>query len=151
MPNESDLNSAVVAELNRIASENGGLLQPCAVVDAAREPASILHDRFTWDDSEAAEQYRLWQARQLIRCSVVIEPRTETTVRAFVSLSQDRAQGGGGYRQTVRVLANASGRDSLLADALAELEVFQRKYAALTELAEVFAAARTIIRRRQAG
>lgn len=143
----TDASAAVVAELRRIAADNDGILQPCAVVDAARPADSILHDRFEWDDSEAAEQYRLWQARQLIRCSVIMEPRTETTVRAFVSLTADRETEGGGYRETVRVLARAEGRASLLADALAELEVFQRKYAALTELAAVFSAARSLMKR----
>lgn len=144
----TDASAAVVAELQRLAADNGGVLQPCAVVDAARPADSVLHERFTWDDTEAAEQYRLWQARQLIRCSVIMEPRTETTVRAFVSLTSDRETEGGGYRETVRVLARADGRAALLADALAELEVFQRKYAALTELAAVFAAARAVTKRK---
>lgn len=144
----SEQSAAVVAELQRIAASNGGILQPCAVVEAARPADSILHERFEWDDTEAAEQYRLWQARQLIRCSVVIEPRTETTVRAFVSLTADREADGGGYRETVRVMARADSRAALLADALAELEVFQRKYAALTELAAVFAAVRAVIKRK---
>jgi len=146
----TEQSAAVVQELQRIAASNGGILQPCAVVDAARAEDSILHDRFTWDDGEAASQYRLWQARQLIRCSVIVEPRTETTVRAFVSLTSDRENDGGGYRETVRVMARADTRADLLADALAELEVFQRKYAALTELAGVFSAARAVMKRRTA-
>lgn len=139
---------AVTAELRRIAEENGGILQAEAVIDAARKPDSILHDKFTWDDTEAAREYRLWQARQLIRCTVVFETRTETTVRAFVSLSKDRGEDGGGYRETVKVMARADTRAQLLADALAEFEVFERKYAALTELAAVFAAARAVMNRK---
>lgn len=150
MRNVTEANAAVVAELARIAAENDGLLRPSDVVDAARDKRSVLHGSFTWDDTEAAEQYRLWQARQLIRCSVVVEPRTETTVRAFVSLTQDRSEDGGGYRETVRVMARTDTRAALLADALAELDVFQRKYAALTEMAEVFAAARALVKRRKA-
>ena len=139
---------AVTEELRRIAGENGGVLKAEAVIESASEPDSILHDKFTWDDTEAAREYRLWQARQLIRCTVVFETRSETTVRAFVSLSKDREEDGGGYRETVKVMARADTRALLLADALAEFEVFERKYAALTELAAVFAAVRAVILRK---
>jgi len=139
---------AVTAELRRIAEENGGILKAEAVIDAARKSGSILHDKFTWDDSLAAREYRLWQARQLIRCTVVFEMRSETTVRAFVSLSTDREEDGGGYRETVRVLARADTRAQLLADALKEFEGIERKYAALTELAAVFAAVHAVVRRK---
>src|SRR4029434_7353041 len=44
-----------------------GHLHPATVVDDARDPTSPLHDFFEWDDSTAAQQYRLGQARQLIR------------------------------------------------------------------------------------
>ena len=136
--------NSIVEELDRIARGHGGLLKPEYVVDAASDPESVLHDRFTWDDSDAAREYRLWQARQLIRCSVSMEPRTEKTVRAFVSLTTDRSGDGGGYRSTVAVMRRREYREQLLEDALAELRVFERKYAALTELAEVFAVSRRL-------
>lgn len=47
--------------------EENGNLNPATVVDAARDPASPLHDFFEWDNNAAAEQYRLSQARLLIR------------------------------------------------------------------------------------
>ncbi len=50
-------------ELERV----NGRLAPADVVDAARDPESPLHSHFTWDDTEAAEKYRLSQARTLIR------------------------------------------------------------------------------------
>ena len=134
----------VKAELDRIAKANGGRLIPEQIVDAASSPESVLHDRFTWDDSEAAQKYRLWQARMLIRCTVTMVSGSSETVRAFVSLTPDRAKDGGGYRSTVAVMRNRGMREQLLADAIAELGVFERKYAVLAELAEVFAAARRL-------
>lgn len=44
-----------------------GTLTPANVVDAARDENHPLHHRFEWDDTVAAEKYRLVQARQLIR------------------------------------------------------------------------------------
>jgi len=35
-------------------------------VAEATDPSSPLHDRFTWDESEAAHRFRLWQARALL-------------------------------------------------------------------------------------
>lgn len=75
---------AIAQRLERIARRNGGILTPDAVIEDAQDKASPLHDQFTWDDTEAAKQWRLEQARSLIR-SVKIEiktdERTVSTVR----------------------------------------------------------------------
>ena len=134
----------VVQELQRIAAKHDGILKAEDVVTEAKRKSSPIHDQFTWDDSEAGHQYRLWQARQLIRCSVIMEQRTETQVRAFVSLSPNRTEDGGGYKETVRVLSRKEDRAQLLADALAELKVFETKYRMLTELTGVFEEARRV-------
>ena len=86
-------------ELLEICRENRGVLRPEDVVEQARSPKSVLHGLFQWDDSEAAREYRLWQARELIRVSVVMLPEAggEPT-RAFVSLMDDRTKEAGGYR-----------------------------------------------------
>jgi len=63
-------------------------------------------------------------------------------MRKFVSITTDRSQDGGGYRLLVAVLGNPTHRQQLLADAMAELKTFERKYQVLEELATVFAAIR---------
>jgi hypothetical protein len=133
----------IVAELRRIAKDIvDGVLLPEEVVRAARPEKSPLHSRFDWEDSEAAHNWRLHQARNLIRVTVtyVIDPRTKESrpMRVFVSLTPDRVEGG--YRVTVDVLSDREQRKRLLQDALDELERFQAKYAALEELAEIFTA-----------
>ena len=47
--------------------EKAGRITAHAVLDAARPASSPIHDCFDWDDSEAAEKWRLEQARELIR------------------------------------------------------------------------------------
>jgi len=134
--------SLIVKTLRRIARQHDGYLRPRDVVDAAREKMSPLHDRFEWDDSLASEQYRLWQARTLIRVTVAYEPvgnGEEMAFRVFTSLVSDR-QPAGGYRVTAKVMADPELREELLTDALAEMRRFQEKYRHLKELAEVFAA-----------
>lgn len=122
--------------------KKGGVILPADVVDAARDPQSVLHDLFTWDDGEAAHQYRLEQARRVLRTYVVIEdaPKQET-VRAFVSLSSDRRHAGGGYRHITDVLSDEELYRRMLADSLAEIRAFRQKYERIKELRPVFDAA----------
>lgn len=119
-----------------------GLLLPANVIEAARPVSSPLHDSFCWDNTKAAHGYRLWQARQLISVAVQYLPVNgeQRAVRVFQSLTTDRQKEDGGYRETVTILSNKNWRRQLLEDAIQELEVFQSKYAQLTELEAVFRA-----------
>lgn len=58
---------AAVAALTTLGAANGGKITPAQVVNAARDPASPMHDYFEWDNDAAAEKYRIDQARTLIR------------------------------------------------------------------------------------
>jgi len=67
------ISAKVVAEcLEEIRLGHDGKLRPPDVVDAARPEDYPIHPHFEWNDSVAAEEHRLWQARQLIR-SVRVE------------------------------------------------------------------------------
>ena len=143
-PAPADLEAATtrhaiyLAELEEIAARHEGLLRPEDVVEYARDPATALHARFEWNNSKAAHAYRLFQARQFIRVSV--RQLATAQVRAFVSLTPQRVQVGGGYETTLAVMRDAEKREQLLLDALGELQGFRRKYLQLRELGEVFAA-----------
>lgn len=64
---------AAAAMLNQMSKANGGKITPQQIVDAARNEDSPLHRFFEWDDDKAAEQYRLDQARTLLRsCQVEV-------------------------------------------------------------------------------
>jgi len=133
-------NVAVGSELKRIANDHNGCLQPQDVVDAARSETSPIHSFFDWDDTEAAEKWRVHQARNLIRVTVeYIGGDDQTLARVFVSLTPDR-QTKEGYRATAAVMNNKQYREQLLTDALNEMKAFQAKYASLKELDEVFKA-----------
>lgn len=51
-------------ELRRLSQ--GGIITPAQVVEHARDPESVLHQYFEWDDTEAARRFRLVQAGNLI-------------------------------------------------------------------------------------
>lgn len=139
-------NPEVIAALKRIAKKAGGILKPEEVVDAARPETSPLHSSFTWDDTEAAEAFRVWQARVLISTTVkyINLGGKQTAVRVFVSLTPDRQEESGGYRITAAVLSNSEMRAQMLADALEELRRFELKYSQLKELAQVFSASKKV-------
>lgn len=65
--------------------ERRGELTPAIVVEEAEPEQSPLHERFEWDDNEAARKHREWQARYLMnRIDVVVEVKGERReTRAF--------------------------------------------------------------------
>jgi len=125
-------------ELELIRNKNGGILRPEDVVEFAEDPKTALHKKFTWDNDKAAHEYRLWQARELIRVSVNILPQNNKPFRAYVSLVDDRKNPGGGYRALVDVMVDGELREKLLEQAIKDMRGFQKKYKALKELASVF-------------
>lgn len=139
-------NKSVVSELRRLAKASGGVLNPEAVVESARNTNSPLHSRFNWDDSRAAHLWRIHEARNLIRVCVHVIKGTDIEERIWVSLKQDRNELGG-YRPMVEVLSDSTLRNQLLEEAFEEMEIFQQKYARLKELSEIFKAFRKAKRR----
>src|SRR5689334_11733238 len=90
-------NPVLIAELQEIAKENNGILLPKDVVERAKDQNSALHSWFKWDDEEAAEQWRLQQARQLIRevyVKIKLPDGKMVSEQVFVSLKNDRVDGG---------------------------------------------------------
>lgn len=88
--------AAIQAELERIA--DGGRLTASGVVRRARQKSSPLHEYFEWDDSVAAHQHRLWQARQLIKRITIVREEGAPAEPMYVHIrQQDQDQGREGY------------------------------------------------------
>lgn len=130
---------SVLRELELIASKNRGRLLPKDIVAFAKNPNTALHSDFEWNDGLAAMEWRIEQARRIIRINIELLPGTVTPMQTFVSLAADR-RGEGGYRDAKTVMGDSELRAMLVADALAEMEYFERKYRMLSELAEIFEA-----------
>lgn len=107
-------------------------LTPKTVLDANRDINAPLHNEFEWDDTVAAENYRLGQAGHLIRClcvAAVAEDDAQTAVRAFFT-----AEKTAGYESVATIMQCPDKRESLLKKAEQELDAYLRKYSALSEL-----------------
>ncbi|WP_298165123.1 hypothetical protein [Novosphingobium sp.] len=126
-------------ELERIRTRHNGRLEPEWVVHNAKSPQNVLHDLFEWDDNVAAQNFRIDQARAVIRSvEAVIEEAPEAKpIRAFVSVVQERDRA---YTSVQHAMADADLRKQVLMQALTELEAWRKRYAELVELATVFAA-----------
>lgn len=129
--------NAIRAELERLKTD--GIIRPDDVVAAAQDEGSALHSWFEWDDGEAAHNYRLEQARKLLRVYVVTETPESNPVRALVSLTTDR-RNGGGYRTVADVMSDDVLRERMLLDALTQLRNMQERYRNLQALSGVWKA-----------
>lgn len=141
----SDRKQRVAVELAALAVR--GRLSPRRVVEWARaHRSSALHSFFQWDDSRAAEQYRIWQARELI---VSVEVVHKDGRKRQVYVSPIVTRGKGGYVPLVKVLSNDDLRERFLAQALDDLRRIFEKYADLHELAGIRAAYALVATRRE--
>lgn len=125
----------------------GGNVGPADVLSAARDPLSPLHSYFTWDDTEAADRYRLMQAGVLLRrvkyhiSRVDQETRqiTVSTVRATTSVPAERRKTDSrSYGETTSVMNDEAKRTSVLAGIVRELVALRNKYRTYSELKDVW-------------
>lgn len=121
---------------SEIARKNGNQLHARSVVDEARDPTSPLHRHFEWDDSKAAEGYRVQQARALIRTVLVSDNNNPEAppVRAFFAIKDDKD--GYSYRPVEAVVSSSEMRLALLRSARRDLRAFQERYRSIRELCE---------------
>lgn len=128
-------------ELSRIEEENGEVTKE-SFLETARSEESPLHNLFEWNDTVAAEKYRLSQAgyyiRMLVKTPVQGEEEKPKTFRAFVSVSNHEEKGR--FVNAQKALSQEETRKIVLNNALKELSAFKNKYENLNELSGVFAA-----------
>lgn len=110
------------------------------IIREARKPDSPLHSCFTWDAQAALEINLRREAQTLIAEFTLIVTTDEQPMvtREWVSLSSDRVHGGG-WRSAQEVLSDADLAGQWHADALADLQAMQRKYAAVRALSRLMA------------
>jgi hypothetical protein len=122
------MNEPTVKQLLEDIYGERGRLTPADVVDVARDESSPLHGRFTWDDGEAAEKWRLSEASHLIRTTrvtveIVDHGKARTAlVRAFPNVA------GEDYMPLDVVLARPDLENALLEEMRSDIRELRRKY-----------------------
>jgi hypothetical protein len=116
-------------ELTRIARSLGRKVDGLTaedVINASREPGTVLHEAFEWDNDVAGESYRLEQARRLIRgigFEVVHDGIREVRIgRVNVTVSGERV-----YVFTPRAVREVELRRQMLDDATKGLEAWRAR------------------------
>lgn len=128
----------ISADAQKVADEIlaiGKSATTAQILDKARDEKTELHKCFDWDDAEAAEKWRLQQARHIV-CNLVIKEKTDAPkpeVRVFFKTDNES-----GYKPTVLIMQDKDEYRKLLDRALAELNSFRSKYKTLVELDGVF-------------
>lgn len=127
------------ADAQKVADEISSIglsVKPEEIVEKARDESTELHKCFEWDDTKAAEKYRVYQARQIV-CHLIVkevnnEPQKQEVRFFYKTDSQE------GYKPTSYIIRNKDEYHKLLDRALTELKAFQRKYSTLKELDGLF-------------
>jgi hypothetical protein len=146
----------IAAALKEVERKGDGIIEATAVVSAAKPIHSPLHNCFEWDDTKCGEEYRLYQARNLIR-TVTVSPAWKEIDR------RSRTKGVKVEQVDVRVRAYHSVRpiageqrfktraympvdemppayyQQVVDQAWADLKVWRRKYQHLKEFKELMA------------
>jgi hypothetical protein len=119
----SDRMNAIRLELQMILTR--GRLTPEAVVQAAAEPSNPMHSSFEWDDTKAGHQFRLVQARTLIRAVhfVEVDGRKETIIHVPDEVS---VHGRGEYLPATTIAQDVDLYDRARAQADLKLQQAQR-------------------------
>jgi hypothetical protein len=122
--------------LEKIRRKAGKLTKE-AVVEDARPVNSPLHSIFEWDDTVAAEKFRLDQARFLIKSiTVVVNREQKSPVRAFVNV-KEKEDTKKAYTSISDAMSDPKLRAQVLDRAFAELESWKNRYRHLEEFADI--------------
>lgn len=130
------------ADANLVAQEIisiGDTATPAQIVNKARNEGTELHKCFDWNDTTAAEKYRLMQARQVVCHLVIKRPEADEDKPPVRYLHIVETDTGRAYKATELIVQVKSEYDKLLEQAYAELKAFKTKYHTLSELEEILA------------
>ncbi len=143
-PHDKNAAKSVGEHLEFLRQQFKGEITPKDVLDDARNPNSPLHPYFEWSDTDAAEQYRLQQARGLIRAVVAIyvsDDKPAKRQKAYVHIAEGSTPH---YREAGHAMSVKSTRDIVLRQAWREFQAWRKRYKDLKEFSELFDAAEQV-------
>ena len=111
---------------------------PQQILEKARDSNTELHKCFTWDDTEAAEKWRISEARAVVRNLKIIEQKPDkqqkpTTIRVFYKTDNES-----GYKPTKLILKKPDEYKSLVERCRSELLAIKQKFNSISEYEEIW-------------
>lgn len=109
------------------------------IVELGEPENSPIHEQFTWDDSVAAHQHRLEEARHLVNHLVYVtgydDEGKEETARAFHNVIVRNGETERGYVSDAVVWRNPKLAEQVIEAANRELAAWRDRYRSYSELA----------------
>ena len=142
----------VIAEILDIQKSKG--LTPEQIVEVASDEDNPLHDLFEWENSVAAKNWRLHQARILVNEIKVVVDTKEYYAFENVAVSVPEANQGNSsqslanvvreYKPVVEILNNKDLRDQVIRAALNHLSYWENQNSKYEELAPIIKSAKKV-------
>lgn len=139
--------AAAHSELEAERARRGGYLSASDVLDVAESEDSAIHYEFEWDDSTAAHEYRLSQARHLTRSLIVVVEERPT--RAYESIPLKVAapeedgpntRGDSVYVSVQDVRQKPEWNECVLQKFRRDIDALRKRYQTVKQLSAVFSA-----------
>ena len=135
---------AALKEIEALNKRHGGVAPDGSLVEHARNPKSVLHNEFEWDDEVASNKFRLITEKNIKRSLVVVTEKLNdgqaepTEIRLFQRAKVEcKGKPQRIWFNTFDIMKDPHGRQQLVDNAKKELEAFTNKYKSLTELSDV--------------
>lgn len=126
------INAQTAGEIcEQLAAENKLTAQ--SLVDASEPETAPLHNAFEWDNRIAGNEWRKYQARNIIHSLVIVREEAEPQ-KVYFNLDKKENE----YTHIDVILSSEDDYNKMMENALNELRSFQRKYARLEALRPVF-------------
>ena len=108
------------------------------ILEKARDGNTELHKCFTWDDTEAAEKWRISEARSVVRNLKIVEVKPDkepepTTIRVFY-----KTDSSSGYKPTKLILKKPDEYKALVERCRSELLAVKQKFQNVSEYEEIW-------------
>jgi hypothetical protein len=128
--------------------------EPDDILELAKNPELELHKLFTWDDTKAAHERRLDQARQvashLCRAVIIREDLPPITIRALVSVVEDKEDADFNRDRYYTPVETAASSDQLQYEIITDIEsalrALQRKLEKFSAYFQGFNAAQAALK-----
>ena len=128
----------IAGEVMEMIEKRDGELTKEAFLEESRPEDAPTHNLFDWDDTTAAEKYRLTQARMCIQDIeiTILQHDEPKKIHAFVNTTLGK-NNNASYSNISVAMADENKRKSVLHNALTELKTFEFKYSEYSELAGI--------------
>jgi hypothetical protein len=130
----TDKDAQIIAPVLMALEQRDGVIKPKAILDEARSRKSPIHHFFEWDDSKAAEKYRLHTAVTMARAicfRVKLSGPEALNYQPMLVRLRDRTPSNGiqkGYVNFVRALGEPNLRRQMIESAKKDVDLFIKRY-----------------------